>query len=236
MTTASPSTPSVKVRTAGALKTGTAKCLEIFKAEHGWSFVPSFTHGPHIEDELAARTSDADIVGLIDDAIGKAVARGYLSSRRVPIGSIQIGVAVRKGAERPDIGTMESFIAALRAADTLIYTTAASGEYMAAVLTRLGLIRRFEDKTVRYASGAEVNARLLAGKAPREIAFGVATEFLANASQGVLYMGPLPEEIQSPSPYEFAALTGRDGDAVNQVLDFLASEKAREIFAATGVD
>ena len=38
---------------------------------------------------------------------------------------------------------------------------------MAGVLTEMGFIRRFEDKTVRYSSGAEVNARLLAGKAKR---------------------------------------------------------------------
>lgn len=236
MTTASTSIAPVKVRTAGALKTGTSNCVEAFRAASGRTFAASFTHGPHIEDELANGTCDADIVGLMDDAIAGAIAKGYLAPRRVPIGSIQIGVAIRNGAERPDISTMDAFVAALRAADTLVYTTAASGEYMAGVLTRLGLIRRFEDKTVRYASGAEVNARLLAGKAAREIAFGVATEFLANAKNGVQYLGPLPAEIQNPSPYEFAALAGRDTDRVNQVLDFLATEQVREIFAATGVN
>lgn len=225
---------SVKVRTAGALKSGMAKSADAFKAEHGWAFTPSFTHGPQIEDELARTECDADIVGLMDDAIGSGIARGWLAPRRVPIGSIQIGIAIREGAERPDISNMDLFTAALRGADTLIYTTAASGEYMAGVLTKMGFIRRFEDKTVRYASGAEVNARLMAGKAQREIAFGVATEFLSNPK--VIYLGPLPEEIQSPSPYEFAPLAGRGGDDVRQVLDFLATTKAREIFASTGVD
>lgn len=225
---------TVKVRTAGALKSGMAKSVDAFKAAHGWAFTPSFTHGPHIEDELARHACDADIVGLMDDAIGSGIAQGWLGSRRVPIGSIQIGIAIREGAERPDISNMEMFTAALRSAETLIYTTAASGEYVAGVLTELGFIRRFEDKTVRYASGAEVNARLMAGKAKRELAFGVATEFLSNPK--VVYLGPLPEEIQHPSPYEFAALAGRDGDDVRQVLDFLATTKAREIFASTGVD
>jgi molybdate transport system substrate-binding protein len=234
MATATPEDIRVKVRTAGALKSGVAKSAEVFKAEHGWTFAPSFTHGPHIEEELARVACDADIVGLMDDAIGAAVARGLLSARRVPIGSIQIGVAIREGAERPDISNMEMFTAALRSADTLIYTTAASGEYMAGVLTEMGFIRRFEDKTVRYASGGEVNARLMAGKAKRELAFGVATEFLSNPK--VIYLGPLPEEIQNPSPYEFAALSGRDSDDVRQVLDFLDTTRAREIFASTGVD
>ncbi len=227
-------TPSVRVRTAGALKTGLANSLKDFQAEHGWAFAASFTHGPDIERELANGACEADIVGLMDSAIAAAVEKGYLAPRRVPIGSIQIGVAVRAGAEAPDISSMHHFTEALRSADTLIYTTAASGEYMAGVLTRLGFIRRFEDKTIRFASGAEVNARLAAGKAPREIAFGVATEFLAN--KNVAYLGPLPEEIRNPSPYEFAAVSGRESDAVNAILDFLGTQKARAIFAATGID
>ncbi len=234
MTDIVPNVHNVKVRTAGALKSGVAKSADLFKAEHGWAFTPSFIHGPHIEDELARGECDADIVGLIDEAIGQAVVRGKLAPRRVPVGSIQIGVAIRSGAERPDISNMDMFVAALRSADTLIYTTAASGEYMAGVLTEMGFIRRFEDKTVRYSSGAEVNARLLAGKAKRELAFGVATEFLSNPK--VVYLGPLPEEIQNPSPYEFAALSGHDSDDVRLVLDFLDTAKVREIFASTGVD
>ena len=226
--------PIVKVRTAGALRTGVANSLKDFQAEHGWAFAASFTHGPDIEKELAQGSCDADIVGLMDSAIGHAVEKGYLAPRRVPVGSIQIGVAVREGADVPDISSMHYFTEALRNADTLIYTTAASGEYMVGVLTRLGFIRRFEDKTIRFASGGEVNARLAAGKAPREIAFGVATEFLANKQ--VAYIGPLPEEIQNPSPYEFASVRGRESEAVSAVLDFLAMGKARDIFAATGVD
>ncbi len=225
---------TVKVRTAGALKTGVTNIVKDFQAEHGWTFAASFTHAPDIERELAQGSCDADIVGLMDNAIGHAVEKGYLAPRRVPVGSIQIGVAVREGADVPDISSMHYFTEALRNADTLIYTTAASGEYMVGVLTRLGFIRRFEDKTIRYASGAEVNARLAAGKASREIAFGVATEFLAN--KNIAYLGPLPEEIEYPSPYEFASVKGRESDAVSAILDFLATEKAREIFAATGVN
>jgi molybdate transport system substrate-binding protein len=153
----------------------------------------------------------------------------------VRVGSIQIGIAMREGAERPDLISMDTFIEALRAADALIYTTAASGEYMAGVFERLNLTPMVAPKSVRFASGGEVNERLIAGTARRELAFGVATEFLANTK--VVYLGPLPKEIQNPSPYEFAALKGRDGDRrVQQVLDFFDTEEAREIFAATGVD
>ena len=80
MTDIVPNVHNVKVRTAGALKSGVAKSAELFKAEHGWAFTPSFIHGPHIEDELARGECDADIVGLIDEAIGQAVVRGACPS------------------------------------------------------------------------------------------------------------------------------------------------------------
>ena len=170
----------------------------------------------------------------MDVAISDCIAKGYLAPRRVAVGSIQIGIAMREGAERPDLLTMETFIAALETADHLVYTTAASGEYMQAQFVKMGLAAKVATKAVRFSSGNEVNERLIAGTARRELAFGVATEFLSNPR--VVYLGPLPEEIQNPSPYEFAALKDRGDGRVKQVLEFFDTEEARRIFASTGVD
>lgn len=228
-------TSPVKVRTAGALRSGTSLCAEKFRSEFNRTFAASFTHGPHIEVELANGACDADIVGLMDDAIAGAIATGLLGTRRVSVGSIQIGIAMRETAERPDLLSLDTFVASLKAADALIYTTAASGEYMQGVFEHLGLAAMVAPKAVRFASGNEVNQRLMAGTQRRELAFGVATEFLANPR--VVYLGPLPKEIQNPSPYEFAALKGRaDDQRVQQVLDFFDTAEARRIFASTGVD
>jgi len=236
MAIATPNSGPIKVRTAGALRAGIAACAEAYRAKTRQTFVTSFTHGPAIEKELEIRTCDADIVGLTRDAIDAAHRKGALASRAVPVGSIQIGMAVRHGARRPDLADMAAFEEAVLAADALLYTTAASGNYMATVFEKMGLTEQLASKSERFDTGAKVNDRLIAGTAPIEIAFGVATELLAHNDRGVIYLGPLPREIENPTPYAFAAVAGRDNNEVKAVLDFLATPVARELFAATGVD
>ena len=159
-----------------------------------------------------------------------------MARRSVRVGSIQIGIAIRKGARRPPVVSLSDFKDAVLAADGLIYTTAASGDYMVRVFVDQGLAEKLANKTERFDTGAKVNDRLIAGTAPMEIAFGVATELLAANDRGVVYLGPLPREIESATPYEFAAVAGRESEGVAAVLDFLETGPARELFAATGVD
>jgi len=223
---------TVKVRTAGALRMGMNTLCESL----GGRIVASFTHGPAIEVELAEGRCDADIVGLTQDAIRKGVAEKTLTGRPIPVGSIHIGMAIRKGGHRPPIVSLADFKAALQAADTLIYTTAASGDYIHGVIETMGLGAALSAKTERLATGSQVNERLMKGTKPFELAFGVATELLFHGDQGVVYLGPLPDEIASVTPYEFAAVSGRDSPAVAELMAHLASEDVRELFAATGVD
>jgi hypothetical protein len=222
----------VKVRTAGALRMGMTQIARSL----GSGIVTSFTHGPAIEVELAERRCDADIVGLTQDAIRKGLAEKTLIGKPVAVGSIHVGMAIRKGGHRPPIVSLADFKEALQAADSLIYTTAASGDYVHGVIDNMGLADRLASKTERFSSGAEVNDRLLKGVKGFELAFGVATELLFHADKGVVYLGPLPDEIASSTPYEFATLAGHDRPEVAALLAHLASEETREVFAATGVD
>lgn len=222
----------VKVRTAGALRMGMTQISESL----GGRIVTSFTHGPAIEVELAEQRCDADIVGLTQDAIRKGLGEKALAGKPVAVGSIHVGMAIRKGGHRPPIVSLADFKDALQAADSLIYTTAASGDYIHGVIANMGLAAQLAAKTERFSSGAEVNERLIKGTKRFELAFGVATELLFHADKGIVYLGPLPEEIASATPYEFAVLAGHERPEVAHLLAHLASEETREVFAATGVD
>lgn len=222
----------VKVRTAGALRMGMTQ----ISASLGAGILTSFTHGPAIEVELAQGRCDADIVGLTQDAIRKGLSEQTLSGKPVAVGSIHVGMAIRKGGCRPPIVGLADFREALQAADTLIYTTAASGDYVHGVIENMGLAAALASKTERFSSGAEVNERLLRGIKPFELAFGVATELLFHSDKGIVYLGPLPDEIASSTPYEFAVLAGHERPEVAAILSHLASEETREVFATTGVD
>jgi ABC-type molybdate transport system substrate-binding protein len=64
----------------------------------------------------------------VDQAIkdGKAIA-----DTRVRVGRVGVGVAIRRGATRPDISTVDSLKASLLKADAIVYSQGASGVYVA---------------------------------------------------------------------------------------------------------
>jgi len=90
-----------------------------------------FLYGRMVDTLLATWGLSLVLIGLVTTIFGAQTA----TTISPPIGAIQIGVAVRTGTAPPDISDMDRFIEALRAADPLIYTLAASGEYMVRVLT-----------------------------------------------------------------------------------------------------
>src|SRR4029077_16695393 len=63
-----------------------------------------------------------------------------------------VGLAVRTGASKPDIGSVEAFKRALLAALSIAYSDGPSGAYIADLLQRLGIAAQMKPKT-RLTSG-----------------------------------------------------------------------------------
>src|SRR5262245_38305576 len=105
----------------------------------------AITYGP--SGALAKRVAGGEAIDLailaggIDELIksGKVVADG-----RADVARVRIGVAVRKGAPKPDIGTVEAFKRTLIDAKSIAYVDpaagGASGIYLAQMLERIGLL------------------------------------------------------------------------------------------------
>ena len=74
----------------------------------------------------------------------------------------------------------------------------------------------------------------IANGRPGEIGFGATTVIIENAANGLLYAGPLPEEIQNFTTYA-AASTGNAGDVAREFLRYLAAPAAKGIIAAAGI-
>src|SRR3977135_1762128 len=82
-----------------------------------------------------------DVVVLTPPLIDDAIKRGLVvADTRSTIGRAGIGVAIRAGAPRPDIGSAEAFKSALLAAKSVGFAKeGASGTYFAGLLGRLGI-------------------------------------------------------------------------------------------------
>src|SRR5258706_15797889 len=125
----------------------------------------------------------------IDDQIklGKAVA-----GSRVDLAQSGTGVAVRKGAAKPDIGSVEAFKRTLLAVKSIGYSTGPSGLYMLSVFEKLGIAGEVKGKLKQTPSGVFVGTLVASGEA--EGGFQQISELAHFA--GIDYVGPLPAQLQ----------------------------------------
>ena len=104
-----------------------------------------------------------DVAIVTRPAIDRLAAQGKIVREScADIGRCGLGVAVRKGAHKPDIDTVESFKRALLAAKTVVRSRdGASGQYFETLLDRLGIAEAMRGKIVIGPAGriAELVAR-----------------------------------------------------------------------------
>lgn len=143
-----------------------------------------------------------------------------------------VGVAVRKGAARPDIGSAEALKRALTGAGSVAYSTSgASGAVFTAALQKLGIAEAVKARGKAIPNGltGDVVAR---GEA--DLAVQLMPELLSVS--GVDVVGPFPAELQS-----FVVLTGgistmADRARAEAVLAFLRSPAAAAIIRGKGLE
>jgi molybdate transport system substrate-binding protein len=167
--------------------------------------------------DLAILTAEA-----IDDLIehGKAVA-----GSRVDLARSAIGVAVRKGARHPDIGSPEALKRALIAAKSVAHSkTGLSGIYFPTVLARLGIADAMKGKIVIPDPGTPVGEVVAKGEA--EIGIQQISELLPVA--GVEIVGPLPDALQKITTFSAGVLTAaKESNVAAALLKFVAAESPR---------
>jgi molybdate transport system substrate-binding protein len=167
--------------------------------------------------DLAILTAEA-----IDDLMsgGKVVA-----GSRVDLARSGIGVAVRKGAKRPDIASPEALKRALLAAKSVAHSKSGmSGIYFPTVLARLGIADAMKAKIVIPDPGTPIGEVVAKGEA--EIGIQQISELLPVA--GIEIVGPLPAALQKITTFSAGVLTAaKEPDAAAALLKFVAAEAPR---------
>jgi molybdate transport system substrate-binding protein len=145
-----------------------------------------------------------------------------------------IGVAVREGAPKPDISTVDAFKRALLEAKSIVYNDpaigATSGIHFASVLQRLGIADAVKSKSVLWQGGYAAEA-ILKGQA--ELCVHQISELLP--VKGVVMVGPLPAELNKVTTYSSSLLPSAS-DAGRAFHAYLARPEFRAKFAAAGLD
>lgn len=230
-----PSAQRLTVMSAGALEPALVRLAGRYERSAGRTVRIQFGTAPQLAGRLAAGDR-ADILIAPTAVVSQAVEEGRAVGRtRTVVGRVGVGIVVRRGAWRPDVGTVESLRRALLEADAVVFNRASTGLYMEQLLGRLNLADRLRSKTVRYASGAEVLDHVLRGSG-RDLGFGAMTEIREYEPRGLVLVGPLPADVQHSTTYEAVVMAGAAHlETAEGFIAYLATPDARQVLAGTGV-
>jgi len=175
-----------------------------------------------------------DVAVLLGTSVDTLVDMGILTAAsRQPFARSVIGMAVLKGAPKPDIGTVEAFKRTLLNAKSVAHTVhGPSGAYFPGLIARLGISEQVKPKTVTR-PGGYIGVVVTAGEA--EMAFQQICELLA--VPGLDVVGPIPEEIQHNFDSKAAIFVeSKNQAAARELLEYFARPANAATFIAAGLE
>jgi molybdate transport system substrate-binding protein len=227
----------IVVMTSGAFTAAYQSLSDTYARSTGDRFVTAATTmgvgSESIPNRLAAGET-ADIVIVASEALDDLMRRGsVVQGSRVDLARLSIAIAVRKGAPRPDIGSVEALTRVLLNAQSVAYSASVSGDYLVQELfPRLGIADAMRDKSHRI-ERERVGAVVARGEA--DIGFQQLSELRPIA--GIDIVGLLPADVQRVSVFAAGiGSTAKHPDAARAFLSFLVSPAAQNTIEQTGLE
>jgi molybdate transport system substrate-binding protein len=180
------------------------------------------------------RGEPVDALIMVGDALEVLAKQGKVTTgTRIDLARSRIGVAVRAGSPKPDIGSVDAFKRAMLNAKSLAYSTSASGVYLSTELfPRLGIADQVKGKS-RMIGNEPVGAAVARGEA--EIALQQISELLP--VPGIDFVGPLPAEIEKITVFSAGIAAGaKEPDAARALIKFLSSPAAAPAIAKSALE
>jgi molybdate transport system substrate-binding protein len=176
----------------------------------------------------------ADVVILtregLDDLAAEAIV---VMDSCVDLARSYVGIAVRAGADHPDIATESALRAALLGARSVAYSRiGASGIFFSQLIERMGIASEINARARIIPSGFTAE-RLVSGEAD------LAVQQISELKQvaGVEVVGPIPHQLQSPAVFSAGRLAASKRVVQSdRLLKYLASPEAAPVLRASGLE
>jgi molybdate transport system substrate-binding protein len=168
------------------------------------------------------RGEKADLLVLTREAMDELSASGVIAQARL-LGSSGVGVAVRAGAPKPDIGSVEALVDALLSAESVAHSkVGASGLYFSELLERLGIASRLRKRVV--VESGPVGRVVAAGAAQ----LGVQQLCELSPVPGIDIVGPLPAPVQKLTWFSAGIAAGAaHAEGAKALIELLRSDAVR---------
>ena len=190
--------------------------------------------GPAYIPTRLQRGEAADVVIVDDATLLQMIKDGLVrSDSRVDLARSSIGMAVRAGAPRPDISSVEALKRTLLQAKSIAYSASVSGRYLTTELfPRLGIADEVMHKARRI-EGERVGTVVARGDA--DIGFQQISELLP--IPGIDFVGPLPPEVQRTTVFSAGIVTAsRNANGARALIACLAGPEATGAVTKSGLE
>ena len=230
------SAAEIKVLTAGAYKQVVLALVPAFEQQTGHKVsVDNGTAGELQKRIDGGEAFDVAVISpvVVDALIDKGrIVRGS----RHDLATVGVGVVVKEGTPKPDIGSVEAFKQAMLAAKSVAYIDPKSGGttgiYIEKLMERLGIGDAVRAKA-KLKMGGYVADLVVSGEA--EIGLHQISEIVP--VKGAVLVGPLPKEIQNITTYSAGlSTTTRSQDAAQALIKAFSSPEAAKLLKSKGME
>jgi len=216
-----------------AMREALDELLPHFEKESGHTVVKSLYPAATLVLKVK-EGAPADIVMTTPDNLAELMRTKHLvEGTRVDFAHARVGVAVKAGAPKPDIGTPEALKAAFLAAKSIGISRGPSGVHLLSAMAKIGIADQVKAKMVQPDLGVRVGTLIADGKA--EIGVQQIGELLP--IPGITYIGPLPGELQTVIVYGMGrSANAKQWDAASTLVKFLTSPAVGPMLKKIGLD
>ena len=173
---------------------------------------------------------DAFDVVIVQPPLPEVLASGnVVASTQKPIATVAVGVAVRKGAPKPDISTPDAVKKMLLAAQSITYPDSTRGAAAGVTLDEMF-------KTLDIADQMQAKVKRVQGVGPAKLVsrgdVEICLTFLSEIDDpGVEIVGVLPPSIAKvTSVVGFVSTHAKDPDAAKALLDYISSPEVAAVY------
>lgn len=177
--------------------------------------------------------AQADIAALQPEQVDNFIVQGKMvAGTKINFAQAGVGIAVRTGAPRPDISTVNAFKNAMLSAKSIGYSQGGSGLIAAKVMEKLGIADQLMPKT-KFINGLPVAEVVAKG----EVEIGLQQINVIIPVEGADYIGPLPKELQDTVRFSGGVLTvSKQKELARAFLNFIASADAGPLLRRSAME
>ena len=184
------------------------------------------------QEEKIKNDAPGDLLVNFMPAFDEIIKAGKVTGRVVEFARAGNGVAVKAGAPKPDISTVEGFKRAMLNAKSIGHSNAGTGPYNTRLFQKLGIYDQIKDK-IKIIMGKTVAMAVADG----EVEIGLQQTNVIQPVAGTTYLGPLPPELIEYGHFGVAVRSVSKNQAVaRDLIKFMTSPEAAALLRKSAME